>query len=212
MSAAQEFLNTIGRNLRPFTKNPGLTAAAVTMLALGIGASTSIFSILWAVAIGPIPYDHAEQLVMLWRTESAIPQMQVSGPDFLDLAKQSTTLSTVAAAASFRPVRTSGGAKERLSGFRVTPDFFKVLHVQAAAGRLFAAGDDQPGHDHVVILGKPPKGTGVGRDLPVIGGTLTLDNQEYEVIGRVPESFRFPAIEPMMEAEYDVYVPIPTRS
>jgi putative ABC transport system permease protein len=211
MSAAQTSLHTIRRNLRALTRNPGLTATAVIMLALGIGASTAIFSVLWAVAIRPLPYEHAEQLVVLWRTESVIPQLPVSGPDFLDWAQQSDMFSALAAATDIRPIYASGGATERLNGFQVTPDFFKVMHVHAVMGRLFAAGDDQPGRDHVVVLGKPPGGRGLGRDLPAIGGTLTLDNEQYQVIGRVAESFRFPAIMPMMEAHYDVYLPIPAQ-
>ena len=211
MSAAQATLHSIRQNLRALTRNPGLTATAVIMLALGIGASTAIFSVLWAVAIRPLPYEHAEQLVVLWRTESVIPQMPVSGPDFLDWAQQSDLFSALAAANDIRPIYASGGATERLNGFQLSPDFFKVMHVQAAMGRLFATGDDQPGRDHVVVLGKPPGGRGLGRDLPAIGGTLTLDNEQYQVIGRVTESFRFPAIMPMMEAHYDVYLPIPVQ-
>jgi putative ABC transport system permease protein len=211
MNTAKTILHTIRKNLRALTNNPGLTATAVIMLALGIGASTAIFSVLWAVAVHPLPYEHAEQLVVLWRTESIIPQLPVSGPDFVDWAQQSDMFSALAAATDIRPIHTSGGATERLDGFQVTPDFFKVMHVQAAMGRLFAAGDDQPGRDHVVVLGKPPGGRGLGRDLPGIGGTLTLDNEQYEVIGRVQESFRFPAIMPMMEAHYDVYLPIPAK-
>ena len=207
MSTAQATLHTIRQNLRALTKNPGLTATAVTMLALGIGASTAIFSVLWAVAIRPLPYEHPEQLVVLWRTESILPQMPVSGPDYLDWAQQSDLFTALAAVSDFRPIRTSGGTTERLNGFQVTPDFFKIFHVQAASGRLFAAGDDQPGRDHVVVLGKPLG----GREAPAIGGTLTLDNEPYEVIGMVPGSFRFPAIEPVFPPQNDVYVPIPAQ-
>jgi putative ABC transport system permease protein len=196
--------------LRVLTKNPGLTIVAVVLLALGIGASTAIFSILWAVAIRPLPYEHPEQLVLLWRTEPVIPFMPASGPDFLDWAKQSDVFSALAAADFYHPTLTGGGGIERLDGFQVTLDIFKVVKAQPAAGRLFAAGDDQPGRDHVVVLGKGFGTRGAGRDLTTIGRTLTLNGEEYEVIGRLPDSFRFP---PIMLADYqpDVYVPIPAE-
>lgn len=97
MSTAHATLQTIRQNLRPLTKNPGLTATAVIMLALGIGATTAIFSVLWAVAIRPLPYEHSEQLVVLWRTEPTLPQLPPTGPDFLDWAQQSGMFSALAA-------------------------------------------------------------------------------------------------------------------
>jgi len=179
------------------------------MLALGIGASTAIFSILWAVAIRPLPYEHPEQLVVLWRTDPVVPQLPASGPDFLDWARQSDVFSALAAGMPYHATFTGAGETERLDVFQVTPDIFKMLKVQPAAGRLFVDSDEQPGRDHVVVLGKGFGARGGGRDLTRIGRTVTLDGEEYEVIGRVPDSFRFPAFMPGIEAQYDVYVPIP---
>lgn len=211
MSTAHATLQTIRQNLRPLTKNPGLTATAVIMLALGIGATTAIFSVLWAVAIRPLPYEHSEQLVVLWRTEPTLPQLPPTGPDFLDWAQQSGMFSALAAVKLYHPTHTSAGATEQLNGVRVTPDFFKVMQVRPVAGRLFAAGDDRTGSDHVVVLGKSLAARGPGRELTTIGKTLTLDNEQYDVIGQVPDSFRFPAIIPTMAAQYDVYVPLPAE-
>jgi putative ABC transport system permease protein len=211
MSASQATLHSIQQYLRALTRNPGLTATAVIMLALGIGASTAIFSVFWAVAIHPLPYQHAEQLVMLWRTEPAIPQLPPSGPDFLDWAQQSDVFSALAAAKLYHTTFKSAGATEHLNGMRVTPEFFKVMQVQPEIGRLFGAGDDQPGRDHVVVLGKGFGPQGPGRSPAAIGSTLTLDNDRYEVVGKLPDSFRFPPLLPMLEAQYDIYVPIPAE-
>jgi putative ABC transport system permease protein len=183
----------------------------VSILALGIGASTAIFSILWAVAIRPLPYEHPEQLVVLWRTDPVVPMLPTSGPDFLDWAKQSDIFSELAGAKTYRPTLAGAGATERLTGYQVTPDFFKLLKVQPAAGRLFVAGDDQPGRDHVVVLGKGFGTRGPGSNLATIGRTLILDKEEYEVLGRLPDSFRFPAIMPGIDAQPDVCVPIPSE-
>jgi len=211
MISAQATLHKLRLRLGVLTRSPGLSTVAVIILGLGIGASTAIFSVLWAVAIRPLPYDHPEQLVTLWRTESIYPQWPVSGPDFLDWVKQSDMFSALAAAKPYHATLTGAGGTERLNGFQVTPDFFKVLKVQPATGRLFGAGDDQTGREHVVVLGKGWGQRGSGRNLPTIGRTLTLDREEYQVIGRVPDSFRFPAIVPGLDAQYDAYVPIPVQ-
>jgi putative ABC transport system permease protein len=183
----------------------------VILLALGNGASTAIFSILWAVAIRPLPYEHPEQLVVLWRTDPVIPMLPTSGPDFLDWAKQSDIFSELAGAQTYRPELTGAGATERLSGYQVTPDFFKMLNAEPAKGRLFVAGDEQEGRNHVLVLGTGMAQRESGRYLAGLGRTLTLDKEEYEIIGRVPDSFRFPPIMPGIEAQPDVYVPIPSK-
>lgn len=210
-------LSNLRYGLRVLAKSPGFTAVVVIILALGIGASAAIFSILYATAIRPLPYEDPEQLVMLWRTDRLLLQLPVpvpvpaSGPDFLDWAKQSNVFSALAAGRDYSSSLTDAGESKRLHGFQVTPDFFKVLRVQPAKGRLFAAGDDQPGRDHVMVLGTGFQAQVPGRDLTTPMRTLTLDKEEFAVIGSVPDSFRFPAILPGLDTEADVYVPIPVE-
>jgi putative ABC transport system permease protein len=194
--------------LRMLRKNSGFTAVVVLILALGVGASTAIFSIVYALAIRPLPYDHPEQLVVLWRTESLIAQWPVSGPDFLDWEKQSTAFSALAAFQHYRPVLQDSGQSEALQGYLVTPAFFKVLGVQAARGRLFEAGDEQAGRDHVVVLGAADQPREPRRISAALGKTLTLDNEDCAVVGSVPASFHLPAIIPGM-TDPDIYLSFP---
>ena len=207
----ETFWKNLRFGVRQLRRSPGFTAVVVIILALGIGASAAIFSILYATAIRPLPYENPDQLVALWRTEPRLPQWPTSGRDFRDWETQSNVFSALAAAWSYGPTLTGAGANEPLHGYRVTPDFFKVLRVQPAKGRLFAAGDDQAGCDHVAVLGPGFQARSPGRAPAAVGQTLTLDGEEFAVIGSVPDSFRFPAILPVMDIQPDVYVPLPVE-
>ncbi len=207
----ETFWKGLRYGVRQLRRSPGFTAVVVIILALGIGASAAIFSILYATAIRPLPYQDPDQLVALWRTDRRLPAWPTSGPDFLDWEKQSNVFSALAAAWSYGPTLTDAGGNEPLHGYHVTPDFFKALKVQPAKGRLFAAGDDQAGRDHVVVLGSGFQARRPGRALAAVGQTLRLDGEEFAVIGSVPGSFRFPPIFFVTGAEPDVYVPMPVE-
>ena len=202
-------LSNLRHGLRVLAKSPGYTAVAVIILALGIGASTAIFSVLYAAVLRPLPYDHPDQIVMIYRTGHNSPQMGVSGLEFMDWEKQSSVFSALTIVHHHDPAITESGANERLDAYRVTPGFFKVFGAQAAEGRLFAPGDDQPGRDRSVVLGSKFQASGPGRDSAVIGGKLVLDREDHAVLGRVPASFQFPAIFPGIETDPEAYVSQP---
>jgi putative ABC transport system permease protein len=209
-STLETIWQDIRYGLRMLAKNPGFTAVAVVMLGLGTGAGAAIFSILYAVAIRPLPYLNPEQLVEIWRIEPQIRWSPASGPDFLDWANQSDAFSGLAADGYYEPtLLTENGQAEHLDGFQVTPDFFKVLRAHPAKGRFFVKGDDESGHDHVAVLGEGFLTRALGKDLSAIGSMITLDNEQFEVIGTVPDSFRFPVLMPGMNPMPDVFVPIP---
>ncbi|MDR3676949.1 MAG: ABC transporter permease [Acidobacteriota bacterium] len=202
-------LSNLQYGFRVLAKSPGYTAVAVFILALGIGATTTIFSVLYAVGICPLPYDHPEQLVVLWRTDPAFGKAAVSGPVFLDWTRQADAFSGLAAFGRYNPSVTSAGETVRLIGFMVTPDFFKVLGAQPAQGRLFAAGDDQPGREHVAVFGAGRGVQDVGKNLTATGATVSLDNEEFEVLGRTAESFRFPPFASGTFNEPDIFMSLP---
>ena len=209
VSHIERFIQDVRYALRLLAKNPSFTFIAVLVLAVGIGASTAIFSILYAEALRPLPYADPDQLVGLWRTDPLLAQWPASGPDFLDWARQSNVFSALAAARPYSPTLADVGASEPLHGYRVTPEFFKALRVQPARGRLFAAGDDQSGRDHVVVLGAGLQARRPGMAAAAVGQTLTLDGEEFAVIGSVPAAFHFPVIMPGMNTDPDFYVPFP---
>ncbi|MDR3676948.1 MAG: ABC transporter permease [Acidobacteriota bacterium] len=204
-------LSELRYGFRVLTKSPGFTAVAALILALGVGASTAIFSILDAEAIRPLPYEDPGRLVVIWKTDPRSAQWTASGADFLDWAKQSDVFSALAGAMPFNPALTDAGENVRLRAYRVTPDFFKVLGVKPASGRLFAAEDEQPGRDHMLVLGARFQAREPGRNPTALGSTLNLDKEEFAVIGSIPASFRFPAINPGTETDAEVYAPFPAE-
>ena len=206
-TSAESIAKDVRYGLRMLAKNPGFSTMAVVTLALGIGASTAIFSIVHAVVIRPLPFEHPEQLVTLWKTDRQFSQTPVSGPDFLDWAKQNDVFSALAAGAIYDPALTGAGGAEHLYGIQVTPEFFKVLGIEPAKGRAFLPSEDQPGRNHVVVLGKGFWTWGPGGDLAAVGKTLTLDGEKFTVIGTMPEAFRFPQIWGITDPE--IFAPFP---
>jgi putative ABC transport system permease protein len=199
-------LQDLRQSCRTLRKKPGFTAVAVFTLALGIGATTAIFSILYAVVLRPLPFEHPEQLVMLWRKDQHFNREPVSGPDFLDWSRQSDVFSALAAGAIYDPALTATGGAEHLYGIQVTPDFFKVLGISVAKGRTFLPGEHQFGKNHVVVVGKGFWTWGPGGSLTSLEKTLTLDGEKFTIIGIMPEEFRFPQIWGITDPE--LYAPI----
>lgn len=196
-------------SFRSFSKKPGFTAIAILTLALGIGATTAIFSILYAVVLRPLPFEHPEQLVMLWRKDQHFNRGSVSGPEFVDWSRQSDVFSALAAGGIYDPALSATGGAEHLYGIRVTPDFFRVLGVSVAKGRTFLPGEDQPGKNHVVVVGKGFWTWGPGADLTSLEKTLTLDGEKFTIVGIMPEEFRFPQIWGITDPE--IYAPVPAE-
>jgi len=202
-------LQDLRQSFRTLRKKPGFTAIAVLTLALGMGATTAIFSILYAVVLRPLPFEHPEQLVMLWRRDQKSQGWgPASGPQFLDWATQSDVFSTLAAGAIYDPALTATGGAEHLYGIQVTPEFFKVLGINVAKGRIFLPGEDQARNDRVIVVGKGfwTWGPGAGSDLANLGKTLTLDGEKFTIVGIMPEEFRFPQIWGITDPE--IYAPI----
>jgi putative ABC transport system permease protein len=214
--------DSLRNGLRFAKTSPGITVAAAMILALGIGASTAVFSVLYAVSFQPLPYENPDQLVELLRTESytfsvesasrsvTVPSPLVPGPDFLRWARQSDVFSVLGAAKMFEATAKAAGRTEQLRGYAVTPGFLEALGVHAAKGRLLAAGDEQPGREHAVVLGPGYASNSTGEGAAGAAKRLVLDGQAYDVIGNVPSSFRFPSI--LFGASVpkpDVLVPIP---
>src|SRR5215471_19841785 len=196
-------------SFRTLRKKPGFTTIAILTLALGIGATTAIFSILNAVVLRPLPFKHPEQLVMLWRKDKHFNSGTVSGPEFLDWSRQSDVFSALAAGAIYDPALTATGGAEHLYGIQVTPDFFRVLGVSVAKGRTFLSGEDEPGKNHIVVVGKGFWTWGPGAGLTSLEKPLTLDGDKFTIIGIMPEEFRFPQIWGITDPE--IYAPVPVE-
>jgi putative ABC transport system permease protein len=176
-------------------KEPSFTAVAVLTLALGIGANAAIFSIVNAVVLRPLSYEEPDRLMFLRgnNPQRDLMQSPVSPPDFLDWRSQSTSFVGMAAHESTIFRYTGDAGAERLTGASVTSNLFDLLGEQPLLGRAFAAEEEQPGKDKVVILSEPLWKRLFGADPGIIGKAIKMNDQSYVVVGVVRESFKYPA-------------------
>jgi putative ABC transport system permease protein len=183
-------------SLRSLARTPGFTAAAVLALALGVGANTAMFSVVNAALLQPLPFHEPERLVRIWETFLPSGTGSVSVLDFQDWQKQNRTFDQLAAYQSTNFNLQGQDVPERLAGAEVSAEFFGVLGVQAALGRTFVAGEDQPGAPPVVVLSDGLWRSEFGEDRRLVGRTIPINGQEVTVIGIMPPGFVFPARTP----------------
>jgi len=177
--------------LRMLRKSPGFTIVAVLTLALGIGATTSVCSVVSAVLLRPLPYENSKQLVRIWQTGSKASQMPVTYPDFLDWRAQNHVFEAIAAY-DWSPFMLLGTKEpQHVQGYAVSANLFSLLGVRPELGRGFVAADDERGH-HVVVLSHELWQQDFGSNRKVLGSGIRLDRTIFTVVGVMPASFQFP--------------------
>ena len=199
-------LQDLRYGLRQLKRNPGFTAVAVLTLALGIGATTAIFTVVNAVLLRPLPYPHPEELVYVqevFEKLGADPFVGIS--EFAAWRDQSRTLSPVAAYTDSWFNLAGGGDPERISAGLATSAFFSLLRVRPLTGRLFLPEEDRPGAPPVVILSEALWKHRYGGHPSVVGRGLTLDGKDYTVVGVLPRTFVIPA---ESKFDYALWVPL----
>jgi predicted permease len=193
--------------IRQMVKNPGFAFTAILVLALGIGASVSIFAFVNAALLEPLPYAHPSRLMSVSESDPAYPVWPLSYPDFLDWQRLNKSFSSLDIyAGSGYLLRTPSGA-EPVQGERVSGGFFKTLGLQPMLGRDFNSGEDRLGGPNVVLLSYGAWLHRFGGRRNVVGQTVDLDNAAYTIIGVLPRSFSFA---PSGNAEF--WVPFNTLS
>lgn len=184
--------------IRSFRKKPGFTIAALIVLAIGIGANTAIFSIVYGVLLRPLPFPDADQLVQLWHVppQKSFPGAKtfaLSAANYLDWEGQNDVFESSAIYAS-KELRLSGsGEPQNLRGVRVEPTYFHVYGVQAEIGRPITQADIEPGHEDVIVLSHKLWVSQFGADRSIVGRNLQLNGKAYTVIGVMPENFTRPS-------------------
>lgn len=178
---------------RALLKSPGFTAAAVLSLAIGIGATSAVFSIINAVLIRPLPYDASHRLMVLKnalltfdeeRTYSNILNWKENAQSFSNLAAYS--------ASSGGANLTDGTQPERIEGAEVTAGFFPTLAVNSVEGRFFRMDEDQPGKNAVMVISCGLWQRRFGSDQNVVGRILMINGTPLTVVGIAPPGFQFP--------------------
>ena len=196
--------------IRTLVRSPGFTAAAVVALALGVGGSSAIFSVLQGVVLQPLPAPQSEQLVRLYEVVPGITPWHDRNPystlDYLDLVKESGAFESIAGVQNTRLSMTVGSGPEQLVAAKVTASFFGTLKVHPALGRGFASDTDYKGAAHEVVLTDRLWRREFSADPRILGQTTTMDGRTYTIVGVLPANFRFPLLrnaEALIPFEWD---------
>jgi predicted permease len=211
-------MNTLAQDiryaLRAFAKHPGFTLAAVLSLAIGIGANTSIFSVANALLLRPLPYKDANRLVILWNRSPGlnITEDWFSPAQYLDIKNGHQGFEQVAIAIGGNYNLTGEGAPERVGVTRVSSNLLPMLGVSAERGRLFVPDEDSPGAAATAVLTDGMWARRYGRDPEMIGKSITINEQPYEVVGILPQRFALPReVLPLLDGteQVDIFLPLP---
>jgi putative ABC transport system permease protein len=181
--------------IRNLLKRPGFSAIAILTLALGIGATSAIFSVVNAVLLRPMPYAEAERLIVPWGSKGDMQyQTIVSYPDFVDWQAQTQTLEYVAAYTSAGALLREGDSEpEAIAGSSVSADLFPLLRITPALGRPFTRADDQQNAAPVMVIGYNLWQRRFNSDPNIVGKQIRIGSSSTTVLGVLPEGFRFPA-------------------
>ncbi len=193
-------------SLRVLAKSPRFTLTAILVLALGIGANSAIFSLVYSVLLRPLPYrDPGRLAVILESSEKHGGAFSLAPANYLDFRNRNHSFRSMAAAEVWGPSLTGSGEAEELHGLRASASLFEVLGVQAAAGRVFLPEDERPDAAPVVVIGAGLWKRRFGGDPGVIGRSITLNQASYTVAGVLPENFYFP---PFWALDTEIYTPL----
>ncbi|MEI9973781.1 MAG: ABC transporter permease [Ignavibacteriota bacterium] len=166
-------------------QHKGFTAIAVLALALGVGPNTAIFSVIYATLYAPMPYPHAEQMVMVWSKIQG-NRNGISAGDFLDWQKQSTSFQGMWAWSGFDANLGGTEGPEQVPGTQSTPGQLSGLGVPPIIGRDFRPDEDQPGRDHVVVFSNRLWQRRFGGKRDIVGQTIRMNGEPYTVVGIMP--------------------------
>ncbi|MEX2264957.1 MAG: ABC transporter permease [Bryobacteraceae bacterium] len=204
-------LQDIRFGLRILARNPSVTALSTIALALGIGGSTLIFSVVYAVLLKPLPVADPDRLVWIWTSIPSrnLPFSFTAYSTYAEWKAGSPSFESMSAYAPASATLLVGNEPERLDVLRVNAAFFTMLGISPVVGRNFLAEEDQPGAPRVAILSYALWERRFGRDTSVIGRSINLDGESVAVTGVLPRGFAFGAVESTFpNRTADIYVPI----
>lgn len=190
-------MNNLWRDLRygarMLIKSPAFTAVAILSIALGIGANTTVFSVINAVLLRSVPYKDPNTLVLLWGDSPGGSSLrnhnQVSATDVADYRAQNNVFEDVATYSGWFPIMTGDGEAERIPAIQVGDGFFKIMKGQPLLGRVFTPEEQVDGKDFVVVLGYGLWQRRFGGDPNIVGKTVQLSSRPYNIVGVMGQDF-----------------------
>jgi putative ABC transport system permease protein len=192
---------------RRLRATPGFTAVTVLTLALGIGATTAIFSAVKPVLFEPLPYPHAGRIMAIWDVGPDGSRVDGTFGTYVELGARSRSFDAIAVMKAWQPTLIGTGEPERLEGQRVSWSYFRVLGVPPALGQDFQLPDDRLEGPRVVILSDALWRRRFGGDPAIIGRPITLDDDSYVVVGIMPRGFEnvlAPSAQLWLPLQYDM--------
>jgi len=193
---------------RQLRRTPAFSLPAVLTLAIGIGASTAVFSLVQAFLLRPLPYPDASRLVVVWEQLRVLGIDTFPAPvgDFVDYKNDNRVFDDMGAVEDAHFVLRAGDYPERIFAARTTANIFPMMGLRAALGRTFSVLENQPGHENVVVLSNVIWRERFGSDRTILGKDIVLDGKNYQVVGVLAHNARFSLGHPKMP---DVWVPLP---
>jgi putative ABC transport system permease protein len=202
-SYLETFWTDIRYGLRVVRRNPVFAFTIIGLLAVGIGANTTMFSVVNSVLIEPLPYKNPDRLLRLWESNpgKSLPEFAVSVPNFHDWQSQQSVFDEVAASEMSTFNLTSGSEPQRVAAASITVNLIPALGVAPILGRSFLPEEDSYGHNRVVLLSQGLWQSQFGGDRSILNKSIQLNGQSYTIIGVMPSGFQFPGLR-------DIWVPL----
>ncbi|PYV54670.1 MAG: hypothetical protein DMG97_25700 [Acidobacteria bacterium] len=186
------WLQDVRYAVRQLSRKPGFTFIALLTLALGIGATAAMFSVIDAVVLRPFPYHHVNRIVVVRTNDPSGSQTVSSWPAYLEMRRLNRTFQALAAYEDYWGMTLlTGKQTQYLQVTQGSDNFFDIFGVQPMLGRTFLPGEDQPGKNDVVVLSYEVWRQDFNADPNVVNRTVQLDGEPYVVIGVMPAGFRF---------------------
>jgi len=207
----ETFFRDLRYSVRMLIKTPAFTAVAVISIALGIGANTTVFSVINAVLLKSVPYKDPNSLVLVWgdsRTEESLRKHnQVSATDVADIRSQSSVFEDVTTYAGWYPIMTGETEAERVPAIQVGDGFFNIMKGKPLLGRVFTPEEQEDGKDFVIVLGHGLWQRRFGSDPNIVGKNVYLNGRPYNVVGVMGADFR-PLPSSLVAPEGQFYRPV----
>ena len=205
---AEATVQDVRFTVRTLARAPGFALTALLTTALGVGATTAVFSFVNAVLLKPLPYPDPGRLMIVWAVNPDGNRVWLSPPELIDLRASVPSLESIAAITDLRVALTSNGSPEEVDVAAVSDGFFDVMGVPPGSGRAFTATENTRNGPPAAVLSDGIWRRRFGARLDILGTTIQLDGRAYTVVGVMPSSFVFLPPSPVFPSTVDVWVPL----
>jgi putative ABC transport system permease protein len=195
VSLASNLARDARYSLRVLRKTPAFTIGAIATVALTVGATTAIFSVVYGVLLRQLPYRNVDRVFWIWSDQPGRDRTPFNVPDFIDYRDATRTLAGFAGFFSYSANLSDEAAAERVQGIRASGNLFEVVGASARIGRLLQPADERPDADQVVVLTEPFWIRRFGGDATMLGRAIRLNGEEYTIVGVLASGFVLPVVD-----------------